>query len=107
MDYEKVIQEQIELLLSLQDKEGFFLHPIRRESTVSLSKILIELATVGHSLRGTGLSGYKTHELLTELVKREGVDQYTIEPYTEIKIEIDKRKVLEDTGPACILHIYD
>lgn len=38
----------------------------------------------------TGISEYTTEELVNELLKRKGVEQYTVAPHTDFSINIDE-----------------
>jgi len=49
-----------------------------------------------------------TCQLVEELVRREGVEEYVVAPYEPFKIEVaDKSKAPHTDGPAIILYIYD
>lgn len=52
------------------------------------------------------LSKASTRELVEELVKREAVEQFIVEPYQAYKITIGENEI-SDTGPTVILRVWD
>jgi len=52
------------------------------------------------------LSGYTTHELVSELEKREAVEAIIAEPHTGYRITVNNHQVA-DVGSAIILRVWD
>ena len=52
------------------------------------------------------LSKVSTRELVKELAKREGVEQFIVEPYQVYKITVGENETV-DTGPSVVLRIWD
>lgn len=52
------------------------------------------------------INKFTTKELVNELMKREGVKEFRVDPYDEYSLKI-KQKETQNTGPSIILVIED
>jgi hypothetical protein len=53
------------------------------------------------------LTNVKTCDLVQELAKRIGVEEFSVAPNISFSIKVDAVNKVEDTGPARILYVYD